>query len=61
MCIERKAPVQNDTEKTWRDVNPNSLIANEEGKLPSAVVGLLQTVSYALLKFIGTESCIGRC
>ena len=39
MCIERKAPVQNDTEKTWGDDNMNFLITNEEGRLPSAVVG----------------------
>ena len=39
MCIECKAPVQNDTDKTWSDVNSNFLIANEEGGLPGAVVG----------------------
>ena len=39
MCVERKAPVQNDTEETWIDVNPNFLIANEEGRLSYLVVG----------------------
>ena len=38
MCVERKALVQNNTEETWSDVNPNFLIANEEDRLSSAAV-----------------------
>ena len=38
MCIERKTPVQNDTEEMWSNVNQNFPVANEGGRLPSGVI-----------------------
>ena len=53
MCIERKAPVQKDTEKTWGDVNTNFLITNEEGRFSSAVIGPSWKKTY--LAFVSIE------
>lgn len=53
MYIDRKTPVQNDTEETWSGGDPNFLIANEEGRLPSAVVGPIWKGTY--LTFVSVQ------
>ena len=39
MCIKHKASVQNSTEKTRGDVDPNFLSTTEDSRLPSAAIG----------------------
>ena len=53
MCIKHKIPVQNDTKEMWSDLNPNFLIADEEGRFPSAVVGPSWKGTY--LTFVGVQ------
>ena len=38
LCVKRKASVQNNSEKTKSDVDPNFLSTNEESSFPSTVV-----------------------
>ena len=38
MCVERKASVQDDTEKTRIGVDPNFLSTNEESRLSSTAI-----------------------
>ena len=54
LCVKRKASVQNNSEKTKSDVDPNFLSTNEESSLPSAIVRPSGKGAY--LTFVNVQS-----